>query len=46
MVLLSKKYWRMAEDVTKFVENIELSSRRDFNEYFVEQLNFPKENMW
>ncbi len=46
MVILSKKHWQMAEDVVNFIEHIELSFRPDFNEYFVEQLNFPEENIW
>ena len=46
MILLSKKYWQMATDVTRFIEHVELSYRHDFNEYFVEHMDFPKENMW
>lgn len=41
MVVLSKEYWRMANELSHTVEHIELSSRLDFNEYFVEQLDFP-----
>jgi len=41
MVLLSKYYWQMANDLADFIEHIELSSRVDFNEYFVEHLDFP-----
>jgi len=46
MVLLSKKYWQMAKDVVDFIEHIELSYRRDFNQYFVEHMDFPEENLW
>ena len=46
MPLLSKKHWQMAKDLVDFIEHIELSCRSDFNEYFVENLDFPKENMW
>lgn len=46
MVLLSRKHWRMARDLVDFIEHVELSFRHDFNEYFVEQMDFPKENAW
>jgi len=46
MVLLSKKHWRMARDLIDFIEHVELSFRNDFNEYFIEQMDFPKENIW
>jgi uncharacterized 2Fe-2S/4Fe-4S cluster protein (DUF4445 family) len=46
MVLLSKKHWRMARDLIDFIEHIELSCRHDFNEYFVENMDFPKVNVW
>ena len=46
MVLLSKKHWQMAKDVAKFMEHIELSYRKDFNQYFVEQMDFPTANIW
>lgn len=46
MVLLSKPYWAMANEVSDFVEHVELSSRPDFNDYFVKHLDFPTENMW
>ncbi|MBE0481450.1 MAG: DUF4445 domain-containing protein, partial [Dehalococcoidia bacterium] len=42
MVLLSREYWQKAAELTDFVEHIELSSRPDFNDYFVEQMNFPR----
>jgi uncharacterized 2Fe-2S/4Fe-4S cluster protein (DUF4445 family) len=46
MVLLSKKHWRMARDLIDFIEHVELSCRHDFNEYFVEHMDFPKVNVW
>jgi len=46
MALLSKNYWRMSKDLIDFMEHIELSSRTDFNEYFVNHLDFPEENIW
>ena len=46
MALLSKKHWQMARDLRDFIEHIELSCRPDFNEYFIEHLDFPTENMW
>ena len=46
MVLLSKAYWQKANDLVQSIEHIELSTRLDFNEYFVESLNFPEKNLW
>jgi uncharacterized 2Fe-2S/4Fe-4S cluster protein (DUF4445 family) len=46
MVLLSKKHWKMAKELVSFIEHIELSCRLDFNEYFIKQLDFPRENTW
>ena len=46
MALLSKGYWITANEISRFMEHIELSSRLDFNEYYIEQMDFPNENMW
>jgi len=46
VVLLSKGYWRMANELADFIEHIELSSRLDFNQHFIEQIDFPEENLW
>jgi uncharacterized 2Fe-2S/4Fe-4S cluster protein (DUF4445 family) len=46
MVLLSKTHWNMAEALAKRLEHIELSTRSDFNQKFIEHLDFPKENIW
>jgi len=45
MVLLSKDYWQTATELVQFIEHVELSSRLDFNEYFIEQIDFPKEKL-
>ncbi len=45
MVLLSKDYWQMANDLGDFIEHVELSSRIDFSEYFVDNIEFPEENL-
>ena len=42
MVLLSRNYWQAANELSDSIEHIELSSRTDFNEYFVEHLDFPE----
>jgi uncharacterized 2Fe-2S/4Fe-4S cluster protein (DUF4445 family) len=46
MVLLAKGYWQMANELASSIEHVELSTRPDFNEYFIENLNFPQENLW
>jgi uncharacterized 2Fe-2S/4Fe-4S cluster protein (DUF4445 family) len=46
MVLLSKAHWNMAETLAKHLEHIELSTHSDFNQKFIEHLDFPKENIW
>jgi uncharacterized 2Fe-2S/4Fe-4S cluster protein (DUF4445 family) len=43
MVLLAKRYWKMANELASSIEHVELSTRPDFNEYFIENLNFPQE---
>jgi len=46
MVLLSKDYWKMANDLSDFIEHIELSSLLDFDQYFIPNMDFPKDNFW
>ena len=46
MVLLSKDYWQKANELADFIEHVELSSRLDFNQYFIEHMDFPEENLW
>ena len=35
----------MANKLTDFIEHVELSSRLDFNQHFIEQIDFPEENL-
>ena len=44
MALLSKYYWQLANELGDSLEHIELSSRLDFNDYFIEFLDFPSSN--
>ena len=46
MVLLSKHYWERLDELADFVEHIEISCRLDFNQYFVECMDFPPGNLW
>jgi len=46
MVLLAKSYWQTAAELVQFIEHVELSYRSDFNQYFIEHMGFPKENLW
>jgi uncharacterized 2Fe-2S/4Fe-4S cluster protein (DUF4445 family) len=46
MVLLNKDYWHTANELVEFIEHVELSSRLDFNHYFIEHMDFPRENVW
>jgi len=46
LVLLVKRYWQTATELAQFIEHIELSNRADFNQYFVEHMDFPEENLW
>ncbi|MFC1964981.1 ASKHA domain-containing protein [Chloroflexota bacterium] len=43
MALLSRRYWQAAAKLAQFIEHIELSYRADFNQYFIKQMDFPKE---
>jgi uncharacterized 2Fe-2S/4Fe-4S cluster protein (DUF4445 family) len=43
MVLLSKNYWKMASQLSNSIEHIELSTRLDFNQYFIQHMDFPEE---
>lgn len=42
MVLMSKRHWQVANELVTFLEHVELSSRLDFNDRFVENMDFPK----
>lgn len=46
MVLLSKYNWESASKLTEAIEYIELSHRDDFNQHFVDNLDFPNVNLW
>ncbi len=46
MVLLSKGFWPLANQMTDSLEHVELSTRLDFNDYFVKDMDFPGKNMW
>lgn len=46
MALLSKGQWKKSIAIADFIEHVELSEHPDFFEYFIEEMNFPKENMW
>ena len=46
LVLLIKSYWETTAELSHFIEHIELSNRSDFNQYFVEHMDFPEENLW
>jgi uncharacterized 2Fe-2S/4Fe-4S cluster protein (DUF4445 family) len=41
MVLLSKAYWRWANELVQFIEHVELSCRSDFTEHFISNMDFP-----
>ena len=46
MVLLAKDYWRRVIELAQFIEHVELSYRLNFNQYFIEQMDFPTGNLW
>jgi uncharacterized 2Fe-2S/4Fe-4S cluster protein (DUF4445 family) len=46
MVLLSRENWQRVGEVKERLEHVELSSRADFNERFVEAMDFPDRNFW
>jgi uncharacterized 2Fe-2S/4Fe-4S cluster protein (DUF4445 family) len=46
MVLLSKPYWHRSTRIAQAIHHVELSSRLDFNELFIEHMDFPRENLW
>jgi uncharacterized 2Fe-2S/4Fe-4S cluster protein (DUF4445 family) len=46
MVLLSKAHWQKANELGHFIDHIELSTRLDFNQYFIDSIDFPEENFW
>jgi uncharacterized 2Fe-2S/4Fe-4S cluster protein (DUF4445 family) len=46
MVLLSGSYWNKAKDLARKIEHIELSTRMDFSEHFIANMDFAQENIW
>lgn len=46
MTLLSKHYWQLANELADSIEHIELSFRADFNQYFIEEMDFTEINLW
>jgi len=46
MILLSKHYWEKSAEIATFLEHLELSGHADFFNSFVEEMNFPTENLW
>lgn len=46
MVLLSKICWHIAKMLAHFIDHVELSFRSDFNQYFIEEMDFPRVNLW
>jgi uncharacterized 2Fe-2S/4Fe-4S cluster protein (DUF4445 family) len=46
MVLLSKEYWNKASEITRFIEHVELSGLPAFFENFIQEMDFPEENLW
>jgi len=46
MILLSKRYWDRSAEIATSLEHLELSGHADFFDSFVEEMNFPTENLW
>ena len=46
MALLSTHCWKRSSEIAQSVEHLELSSHPDFSRYFIEEMNFPSENLW
>jgi uncharacterized 2Fe-2S/4Fe-4S cluster protein (DUF4445 family) len=44
MVLLCGNYWQTANELADAIEHIELSSRLDFNQHFIENMDFPQDS--
>ena len=43
IVLLSRDYWQMANQLAHSIEHVEMSSRLDFNQHFIDQMDFPRD---
>jgi len=46
MILLSKHYWERSAEIATDLEHLELSGHADFFDSFIEEMNFPTENLW
>jgi uncharacterized 2Fe-2S/4Fe-4S cluster protein (DUF4445 family)/CheY-like chemotaxis protein len=46
MILLSKRYWERSAEIAATLEHLELSGHADFFDKFIEEMNFPTENLW
>ena len=46
MILLSKRYWERSAEIAADLELLELSGHTDFFDSFIEEMNFPTENLW
>jgi uncharacterized 2Fe-2S/4Fe-4S cluster protein (DUF4445 family)/CheY-like chemotaxis protein len=46
MILLSKRYWERSAEIATDLEHLELSGHADFFDSFIEEMNFPTENLW
>ncbi len=46
MTLISKNYWNKANEISSFIDHIELSTRSDFTENFILNMDFPDVNPW
>ncbi|MBU0986716.1 MAG: ATP-binding protein, partial [Proteobacteria bacterium] len=46
MILLSKRYWERSAEIAAALEHLELSGHADFFDQFIEEMNFPTENLW
>jgi len=44
LVLLARSNWQTATELAQFIEHIELSNHSEFNQYFVENMDFPRED--
>jgi uncharacterized 2Fe-2S/4Fe-4S cluster protein (DUF4445 family) len=46
LTLLSKSHWHEAADIARRIEHVELSVQPDFEDYFVDAMDFPAGNLW
>ena len=46
MALLSKRQWRESSDIARRIEHVELSVQPDFENYFIDAMDFPGTNLW